>query len=139
MIKFPLNPVKEGDPISARAWNAMVDWLRRNTVRTGQSTFIEVNETPDGLILKARDRPNRFLAVANGNITARSGSTAGSGSVYLVNVNASSALSTSSISYTVYNPSSNTMTSGNGIDSGMYCWIEEYPSGQWCVAPLECS
>ena len=86
-------------------------------------------------------------AVANGNIAARSGSTLGVGSVYSVSVAvtfsgsdlSTATASTDSASYKVVYLSSKTMTSGNGIDSGMYCWVEPGVDGLLYVSPLECS
>jgi hypothetical protein len=83
------------------------------------------------------------LAVANGSIPARSGSAAGIGSVYTVsgapaydssNNLTGVTLSTGSVGISVYNPSSTTMSSGNGIDSGQYCWVQN-----GMVIPLECA
>ena len=138
---------KPGDVLTARMWNDLIDLITRCDLNAGQGSGIELLETTSGKIIKAKDRPNRYLAIANGNIPARSGSAAGIGSVTLVFATptytsgalTAVSLETSSINFDVYNSSSNTMTSGNGIDSGMYCWIEEYPSGLFSVAPLECS
>ena len=88
-----------------------------------------------------------FLAVANGNIPKRSGSAAGVGSVFSVTSTptysggslTSVSLSTDSTAYDVVNGSSTAMTSGNGIDSGMYCWVEQGTDGLLYVTPLECA
>ncbi len=88
-----------------------------------------------------------FLAVANGDIPARSGSTLGVGSVFSVSVDPTysgdtltdAAASTDATDYDVVNASSTTMTSGHGIDDGMYCWVEQGADGLFYVAPLECA
>jgi hypothetical protein len=86
------------------------------------------------------------LAVANGNIPARSGTAAGVGSVFIVTQQCTFSggamtgctLATSSVAIPVYNPWSGTQTSGNGVDSGQYCWIQQDLSGFYCVFPGEC-
>ena len=88
-----------------------------------------------------------FLCIANGNIPARSGSTAGVGSVYSVTTTptysggslTAASLSTDSTAYDVINASSNNMTDSHGIDSGQYCWAEYGTDGLLYVTPLECS
>ncbi len=88
-----------------------------------------------------------FLAIANGDIPARSGSTLGVGSVFSVSVAptyttgtlTAAAASTDTDTFEVVNPSSSTMTSTNGIDSGQYCWVEQGSDGLYYVSPLECS
>lgn len=135
--RFP-RKVKPGDEITAADWNTLLDLVRMSMLLPVGSTGINIKPRTDGTTLEAIRHVDRYLAVANGNITPRSGSTAGTGSVYLVTV-AGTTLSTSSIALDVINPSSTTMTSGHGIDSGQYCWVEEGPSGVWIVSPLECS
>lgn len=140
--------VKPGDPITAQQWNELIDLILRSGVRAGQGSGLHALQTPQGVALAVMDRGNKFLCVANGDIPARTSGDAGVGSVYLVSVEATydssgnltaATLATWGDAIDVYNPSSMTMTSGNGIDDGMYCWIEEYPSGMFAVAPLECS
>src|SRR5271166_5662129 len=144
--QFPRR-IKPGDPLSAQWGNDLIDWIKRSQINLGTGSGLELIETPLGTALKATGQSSRFLAVANGAIPARGGAAAGIGSVYLVMVDSTFTsgvltavhLTTDTVAYDVYNPSSNTMTSGNGVDSGQYCWIEEFPSGLWCVSPLECS
>src|SRR5208337_5655180 len=91
---------------------------------------------------RAPDLQDGFLAVAQGAIPAQSGTTAGVGTVYAVSWTAtydgtgaftSVMLTTGTIPVSVYNPSSTTMSSGNGIDSGQYCWVQG-----GLVVPIEC-
>ena len=98
-------------------------------------------------IFRVSSSTNGFPCVANGNIPARSGSTFGVGSVKSITTTATyttGALTgatgaTDSTAYDVINVSSNTMTSGNGIDSGQYSWAEQGNDGLLYVTPLECS
>lgn len=137
MKKF-LEKVKPGDTISAGAWNELIDYINRSGLIVNQGSGLVAQETPDGTVLSLARGGQRFLCVANGNITARSGTTPGTGSVFLVTLSGTT-LATTTVSYAVYNPSSSTMSSTHGIDSGQYCLIEEVPSGRWLVTPLECS
>jgi len=91
-----------------------------------------------------------FLGVANGAIPAASGTAAGVGQVWAVITQATwgggppatmtaMAMTTTSQSYWVYNPSTTTMSSGNGIDSGQHVWVQQDMYGNLCVMPLECA
>jgi len=136
---------KAGKRVSAGVINDIAD-VAEWTSRMRVTAPLNIKYTPAGPVIGATPYMAQ-LAVANGNITARSGSAAGVGSVYLVSVQATFSagamvtctLTTSSIAVPVFNPSSSTMTSGHGIDSGMYCWVQQDLSGFYCVAPLECS
>lgn len=138
---------KSGDLITVRMWNALVRAIRRCDINVGQSTGLSIQQTHDGTILRIIPPDDTKLAIANGNIPARAGADAGIGLVHIVYAAPTYSagaltgviLSTGTPSIQVYNPSSAQMTSGNGIDSGQYCWIREYPTGLWVVWPLECS
>jgi hypothetical protein len=82
--------------------------------------------------------PLRFVGVAAAAIPARSGSTWGTGTVTRYAFDGTNDYSTGQ-DFPVVNPSSSKMTSGNGIDAGQYCWVEEDSDGDLVVAPLECS
>jgi hypothetical protein len=143
-----LKKVKPGEPITAAAWNELVDLIQRAQIILGPDSGLDGMPGPRGFAIKARkDNNGGFLAVADGNITARSGTTLGKGKAKLVAVNVTISgsvitaytASVTSFSYSVYYGSSHTMTSGNGIDSGMYCWVQPDQSGLLAVAPLDCS
>lgn len=132
-------------PIAASTINQTletVEWLSR--VRG--TAPIQIKATPGGPLI-GTVAYKEYLAVANGNIPARSGTSAGVGSVYLVTAQCSFSagvmtacvLTTSTIVVPVYNPSASTMTSGYGIDAGQYCVIKQDMAGFYCVSPLECS
>jgi hypothetical protein len=121
---------------------AMAEW----STRLRAAAPLSIKQTPAGPVLGMTSYLTQ-LAVANGNISARSGTAAGVGSVFLVSVQATfsagamvtATLTTSTIPIPVLNPSAATMTSGNGIDSGMYCAIYQDLSSFYFVVPLECS
>ena len=133
-------------PITASIINQGVDaaeWATRIRV----TSPLQMKSGPGGPLIAMAPVSKGYLCVANGAIPARSGSAYGVGSVKIVQVQATfsagnmtaCAGTTSSVVVQVYNPSSNTMTSGNGIDSGQYCWAQQDASGFYCVTPLECS
>jgi hypothetical protein len=71
------------------------------------------------------------LGMANGAITARSGTTFGTGTVtFYYNVGGTATATGQSES--VLNP-------GIAITSGKYVWVDQDMAGDWYVAPLECS
>ena len=106
--------------------------------------------TPFGVQSQPAEVVLSFLAVANGNIPPASGTDAGIGKVWGVITQAAwgggppttltaMAMTTTSQSFWVYNPSTTTMSSGNGIDSGQKCWVQQDMYGNLCVFPLECA
>lgn len=84
---------------------------------------------------------NFYVAETTTAITARSGSTLGTGTVKLQQEDGSGGLIDIPGANTVdvFNVSSATMTSGNGIDSGMKVWVRKDLYGNWWVMPTECS
>lgn len=133
-----LKKVRPGDPITAVQWNALVDFVVRNGINAGQSTGLDIQQTPQGTAIRVKGRGDRYLAQASANIPAASGAAPGAGTVYLVLYDGTN-MNASSYTIDVLNPSATTMTSGQGIDSGQKCWIEQDTSGYWWVCPLECA
>ena len=134
-MKVTIPLVHEGEEISARLVNAIIAALRQAIIQPDGSTGIRIIQTPAGTTLSVR-QPARYLAVVqSGGITARSGSTPGTGSVelYLLNVGGNS-IADSTQAITVFNFSS---TSG-GIASGTYCWVEEDIDGNFWVTAVDC-
>lgn len=130
--------VRPGDELTAVMWNQLIDYLEQSQLSIAQNGGLALQSGPKGRILSIPFQSWWFLAVANGNISARSGTTLGTGSVFLVSVN-NGVASVSTVSYPVLYASSKTMTSGHGIDDSMYCFVQEYPSGVLLVSPFDCS
>lgn len=138
---------KSGDPITADRLNEMLDLIVRQDLNVADQSTVSLQQSAIGTLLDVDIPSQGMLAIANGNIPAQSGSAAGVGSVYLVTAVGtytvdtlnSVALTTGNIAYYGYNPSSTTMSSGNGIDSGQYCWVQYDQNGMLCITPLECS
>jgi hypothetical protein len=137
-----------GAVIQASTINRIADAAEyANRIRA--TSPITVKHTPAGPLIGITAYKG-FLAVANGAIPAATSATNfGVGSVYIVQLQATfsagGAMATctgttyAGVSLAVYNPSRTKMSSGNGIDSGQTCWIQQDASGFYLVTPLECS
>lgn len=128
---------KPGDPIRADLLNALIRASKPTQVRAGPG--LTARQGSRGQVQLAVDRPTQFVGSASGNITPRSGTTWGTGQVQIIDFDpiAGTEVATS-ISYDVVNPSSNTMTGGAGIASGLRCFVQEDDAGNLLVYPLEC-
>lgn len=141
--------LKDGDLLEPYHLNAIYRelrrWRRASAVPPMVIDGLMSSDSPP--IFRGGSAGFGFLAIANGDIAARSGSTLGVGSVYSVSVAptytsgtlTAAAASTDATTYEVVNASSTTMTSTNGIDDGMYCWVEQGSDGLYYVSPLECA
>ena len=128
--------LRPGDPLTAEMVNELIRRTQPSQPRGG--TGIDVRSGPGGNHQFSATPLVRFVAVANGDISARSGSTWGTGSVTRYQFDGTHD-STTSVDYDVVNPSSNTMSGGAGITSGLYCFVAEDDDGNLVVSPLECS
>jgi len=134
--------LKDGDTLAPYHLNIIYRELRRLRKMTVGPPLslrgMDGNESPPQLDLLRNTRGS--LAVANGAITARSGTTPGTGNVDLYYLDVTSnTLTDYGETIAVYYASSKTMTSGNGIDSGMYCWVEWDADQIAWVGPLDCA
>lgn len=130
-----INEARPGDELTVRRWNQVVHAVNRSVVLPGFG--IRATSTPMGTIIGITGYGVGFPAYSSTAITARSGSTAGKGSVNPVQLNVSSAGSgtlttATSATYGVWNISS------TSIASGKYCWVEQGQDGNLYVGPLEC-
>ena len=139
MADFNPPNYKKGDPWTAKDAEAIVDELKQLGKVRG-SKGIVARRSGGGLQIAAVAEATRYLAVANGAITKRSGTTPGTGSCDLkLIVGSTPTITDLGVTVPVLNPSITAMGSGNGIDSGQYCWVEKDTAGNWIVTPLECS
>lgn len=138
MSEFNPPTWKPGDSLKAEQLNAMASAIKvLQGVRGGPG--VNVRRGAGGTLQITGQQPvTSYLCVASGAITARSGTTPGTGTVTLCWLTGGVITSLSQM-LTAYNASASTMTSGNGIDSGQYCWVQQDCFGTWWVTPLECS
>lgn len=128
-----LRPVKEGDLLTVDRWNDVVDAVNRARLLPSQGSNVDVLTTPVGTAIRVRARYAGYVGYSATAITARSGTTAGNGSVNPVSLNTStSQLSTASTSVLVWNAAS------TSIAQNKYVWVEPGADGNLYVGPLDC-
>lgn len=136
MLGRRLPKFRKGDPFpSAQQLNDLVEAIRRAQPLKGRG--IALQDTPDGTVISATS-PGQTgrLAQTSGVITARSSSTAGTGTVKLCTLDPSTRIITvGSVTQTVYNFAASPNT---GIPDGKYCWIAQDEAGNWWVISVEC-
>ncbi len=136
-MSHELPKFRRGDVLKADDLNVIVDAIASSGLIRG-GPGLSVRRSSGGTQITSVAGAYRAIGVASGNIAARSGTTPGSGTV-TVKWYDGSALADAGDSVSVLYGSSKTMTSGHGIDSGQYVWVEEDIYGQLWVSPLECS
>ncbi len=127
--------VKSGDPIRAEDWNLLVEMVCRNSIDVGSSFGLDIRQGPGGTVIGSVITPNSNgqLAITDGTITARSGTTPGTGTVFDVYYDGS-VLVTDTTTKTVLSYSSTT----GGIATGVYCWIVQDDDGNWWIISVDC-
>ena len=128
---------RKGGLLRADDLQTLRDAISRPDIDVLGGTGIDARRGPRGSVQLTGVGSLGSIGVANGNITPRSGTTPGTGTVTVKRYDGSALVSGHDVA--VLNASSNAMTSGHGIDSGKYVWIGENADGNIWVAPLECS
>jgi hypothetical protein len=139
-IFSPGTPLRRGDPLTAERLNAIeAELIRLGAVRGGPG--VDVRQGKGGLHITGVRQADRYLAKATSNFAVTSGTTPTSGSVDLYWRNpGSGAMETSGTSLAeVWNMSDFAMTSGNAIDSGMWCSVWQDCFGTWWISPESCA
>lgn len=132
--KLP-DPKRPGDAIKAADYNLIVEAIRRIRINRGQSTGLDITESPGGTTLRVRWRSDRYVGLVQaGGISARSGSTPGSGTVNLQEYDETNNVTDTGIPVDVLNFSAGT----SGFAAGKYVWIEQDVNGYWWVTAAEC-
>lgn len=124
--------VRRGDPITAEEWNKLVDLVVRNEIRPSLSSGLDIQKAAFGTSLRVVGQLRQRLAYTSSTITARSGTTPGTGTVTPQRYDGSS-LASDGQDLTVYS-----FSASASIASGKYCWIEQDPGGYWWVTAAEC-
>jgi len=128
-------PLRAGDELTLRFLNWVRDKCLRNTIKLGPNSGLSGIWGSDGTILRVAtgEGGGAQLAITDGSISARSGTTPGSGTVFDVSYNGT-VLVTATTTKTVGNFSSTT----GGIPTGTYVWIEQDPQGAWWITAVDC-
>lgn len=135
--RFGLPFFKKGDAVSAAKLNKIVEVIQRIAITApspGTSNGLEMSQDAGGTTLRVAFPATGLLALSSGTITARSGSTAGTGTVTLQTTDSSGNITSTSINLDVLNWNSAT----GGIASGKYCWIGQDENRNWYVISAEC-
>lgn len=132
MNKKRPSKVRPGDPIRAAEWNNLVDIVLRNEINVVQSSGLDIAKSAAGTTLRVAGALRQMLAYTSSSITARSGTTPGTGTVTPQRFNGT-AISSNGQDLTVYS-----FSASAAIASGKYCWIEQDPGGYWWVTAVEC-
>ena len=142
MEKKRLRKVRKGDPILAEDWNALVDMVIRNDIRTGGG--LDIQKTSNGTVLSAPRRADRYVAKATSDFPIRSGTTVSSGSVDIYRITAVSG-STATIGAVFeieeawcISSTETSASSGKTVLSGQYGYAFQDPFGDWWFTPDEC-
>jgi hypothetical protein len=130
--------VKPGDPIKAEQFMMLVQAVRElMDVRGGDG--VNVRQVGGRVHMSAIPEVNRYLGKATTDFAAISGTAPGTGSVDLYWYDGTNLVATGDSLANVVCASTSTMTSGNSIDSGMWCWVERDAFETWYASPMDCS
>lgn len=141
MNRKPLPLFRKGDVLKAADLVTLREAIQRQRLTTGPSSGISLQETEQGTVIRVDGRAGRYLAIAHGDITERSGSTPGVGLVTLQGCKRTSAgpppvyaIYSLAQDLDVVNYSSTT----GGISDGAYLWVEQDRDGLWFVTSVDC-
>lgn len=128
-----LKKVRPGDPITAENWNALVETVQRNDLRTTSGSGLSIQKTSSGTTLQVVSSGGKGqIGKTSSTISARSSTTAGSGTVTPQSFDGTD-LADDGDDVDVFN------FSGTSIDSGKYCWyMEDESSGEYFIIAVEC-
>ncbi len=124
---------KKGQILKASDMMALRDAITRQRLTTGQSSGVTLSETPDCTTIRIDAARPGSVGLSNG-ITARVGTTPGTGSVKFYSYNSNTDKLVDQMAK--QDPVKNFSTSV--IPSGKYCWVEPDESGTWWVVSAEC-
>lgn len=132
--KIPPQMLRAGDELTVGYLNDVRNWAVQGAI-VDVGAGLSLVAGPNGLALglAVNDTGGGFWAKTNGTITARSGTTLGSGSVFLLSVTTTTITVTSN-TLTVVNYSSTT----GGIATGTYVFVEDDGFGNWSITAVDC-
>ncbi len=132
--KIPPKRLKPGDELICRWLNAVRDAAVEGSIAALGPGLIG-SPTPTGwqVGLASSIRQNGFWAKTNGTISARSGTTLGSGSVFLLEVT-STTITVTSDTLDVVNYSSTT----GGIPTDTYVFVQDDGFGNPSITAVDC-
>ncbi len=130
----PPTKLKPGDELTSGWLNWLLSWVTRNTIEIGVNSGLSMVQTDHGTALRTTGQPTGAqLAITDGDVSERSGTTPGTGTVFRVAYDGT-VLVTDTVDLDVFNFSSTT----GGIPDSTYCWIEQDPQGNWWITSVDC-
>lgn len=125
---------KQGDEILAMHFADLKEAICEATIRPGSCAGIDVFRGPGGTTLSVQPPSIGSLGVVTSAISARVGTTLGTGLVELYYASSTGVATDCAQAVNVYNFSSTT----GGITTGLYVWVQQDPSGDWYVTAIDC-
>lgn len=127
--------IKDGDKIEPYHFNMIYDELTRlrKMKFRGPVSTTGMDSASGPPVVTIFPGASGQLAITSSSITARSGTTPGTGTVTPLEYNGNTMGNTGADDLTVY-----LYATGNGINSAAYCWIEMDSSGYWWIVSAEC-
>ncbi len=137
MDQKDLPEFKAGDALSAGKLMELRNRIQRLRLTTGQNSGIVLTESLTGTAIRVQFPANHYVGVvASGDITARVGSTPGSGFVDLQTYNPLiNELEAAGVSVEVLNFSA---SPPGGILGGQFCFVETDVDGNYWITSVEC-
>lgn len=129
-----LKKVRPGDPITAENWNALIEMVQRNDLRTTSGSGLSIVKTSMGTTLQvvSAGLGQGRIGKTSSTISARSSTAAGSGTVTPQSFDGTD-LADDGDDVDVWN------FSGTSIDTDKYCWFaEDESSGEYFIIAVEC-
>ena len=134
MKQFLIPKVKPGDEITAQLFNALRQAIIETTIIPGLSVGIQVTQTNAGTMISVRST-QRYVGITTSTITARSGTTPGSGTVELYLYSTpNDDLEDTGQEVTVRSFSSTT----GGIPTSTYCFVEDDLDNNFWITSVDC-
>ncbi len=124
-------------PITAKWARQLQDLVVRNSLDVSACTGLDIHQTSGGTVIAVDESTLPKLTVGKvdgGGITARVGTTPGTGTVSFYQLNDSGVLEDSGDGDTVYSISSTT----GGIPSGTYVMCEQDVNDDYWVVSVDC-
>jgi hypothetical protein len=130
-----LEYMQPGSELKWSFLNGLLKMCRTNRLIIGPNCGLQmIQSAGSGTALRVVFPPSGAqLAVADGTITARGGTTLGSGNVFAVSISG-----TTATVGTVDIPVVSFSSTAGGIPTGTYVWIQQDPGGTWVVTAVDC-
>jgi hypothetical protein len=132
----PPRPLRPGSELTTGWLNWLLACVKRNSINVGVNSGLAMVQTENGTILRvAKDSGGQQLAITDGTITARVGTTPGTGNVFTVSYDGTNLITDPNFTdLAVFNFSSTT----GGIPTTTYVWITQDPQQNWWVTSVDC-